>query len=139
MPVERSWEIVPTICPGTVSLNEFIVFGMTVTTEDSDIGMADEPRLRNGWPKAYMRSPSRCVTVPEAATEKSPRTSSTLIDEPGVSVWSVTLPSGERMGANCWRRRAVNGEPVATGATKEMAFDCAPGSFGFQSTPESWE
>ena len=32
-------------------------------------GMSDEPRLRNGWPKAYTRSPSRCVTVPEAATE----------------------------------------------------------------------
>ena len=52
MPVERSCEIVPTIWPGTVSLNEFIVFGMTVTTVDSAIGMSEEPRPRNGWPKA---------------------------------------------------------------------------------------
>jgi hypothetical protein len=52
MPVERSCEMLPTICPGTVSLKELSVFGMTVTTFDSDIGMSAVPMLRNGWPKA---------------------------------------------------------------------------------------
>ena len=34
--------------PGTASLNELFMLEMTVTTDDSVIGMSDAPKLRNG-------------------------------------------------------------------------------------------
>src|SRR5215210_9374085 len=94
MPEALSCEIEPTIRLGTDSLKELLAFGTTVTTELSVIGMSATPRLRKGWPKAYMRWPSRNVTVPEAATEKSPRTSCTLTEVPGASVLSLEGASG---------------------------------------------
>src|ERR1043165_6243589 len=48
IPDARSCEIEPTILPGTDSLNELFMFEMTVTTDDSVIGMSDAPRLKNG-------------------------------------------------------------------------------------------
>src|SRR5688500_5674960 len=48
IPDARSCEIDPTICPGTASLNELFMFAMTVTTDDSVIGISEAPRLKNG-------------------------------------------------------------------------------------------
>jgi len=48
IPVARSCEMVPTICPGTASLNELLTLGITVTTEASVIGIWEDPRLRKG-------------------------------------------------------------------------------------------
>ena len=52
IPEERSCWIAPTVDVAVANLNELLRFGTTTTTEDSDIGIAVAPRLRNGWPNA---------------------------------------------------------------------------------------
>src|SRR6266404_7725595 len=89
--------IEPTRLPAADNLNELFRFGTTVTIEDSAIGQLVAPELRNGWPNAYIRPPSRWVTVPAASIVKSPRTSCTLTDDPGPSVFSFAGTIGPRL------------------------------------------
>src|SRR5438270_8334821 len=72
MPVERSCWNEPTTVPVFANLNELARLGITVTISDLAIGKLTSPISRNGWPNAYTRLPSTNVTVPVAATLKSP-------------------------------------------------------------------
>ena len=73
----------PITGPLLLSLNEAVRFGTKVITLARIIGISVVPAERNRWPKAKRRSPSTCVTVPDADTFMSPRIRPTLIIDPG--------------------------------------------------------
>src|SRR4051812_24786955 len=74
------------------SLKPVFTLGTRATTSDRAKGSAVAPTSRKRCPNAYTRLPSMWVTVPSAATLKSPATSWTLIIDPGLRSAGLPMP-----------------------------------------------
>ncbi len=90
-------------------MNDDSALGMTVTTSEEASGMLISLIPTAEWPKAKSRSPMRSVTVPVAASRRSPSTKTAATELPGPRSESIAAlrppPNSESEKADEGSRR----------------------------------